>query len=120
MIAKIFKKIAKNVGFNLKTKIVFYEVLKDMSNPNVYFDTSQNGFLFSKRGYKKYQNSYSKILGLTDETLLELKYRILSIYKAIELNINTTYFNFPFQVFCNNSLNVLFKVKISLKIFFTL
>lgn len=53
-----------------------------MRNPNVYFDTSQNGFLFSKRGYKKYQNSYSKILGLTDETLLELKYRILSLYES--------------------------------------
>lgn len=79
---KLFKKIVKNVGFNKKTKIVFYEVWKDMRNPNVYFDTSQNGFLFSKRGYKKYQNSYSKILGSTDETLLELKYRILSLYES--------------------------------------
>lgn len=40
------------------------------------------GFYIQKKGYKKYQNAYSKLLGTTDETLLELKYRILSMYDS--------------------------------------
>ena len=79
---KLFKKIAKKIGINPNTKIVFYEVWKNMNNPNVFFNTSKDGLLYSKNGIKKYQNSYSKILGTTDETLLELKYRILSLYES--------------------------------------
>ena len=79
---KLFKKIAKKTGFNPNTKIVFYEVWADMKNPNVFFDTSKDGFLYGKDNYKQYQSPYSKLLGTNDFTLLDWKYEILSMYES--------------------------------------
>lgn len=79
---KLFPQIAKKIGYNPDTKIVFYEVWADMKNPNVFFDTSKNGFLYGKDCYKQYQPANSKLLGTNDYTLLDWKYKILSMYES--------------------------------------
>jgi LmbE family N-acetylglucosaminyl deacetylase len=80
---KLFKRIAKKIGFSDKTKIVFYEVWEDMNHPNVFIDASGMGKIYAKDGSgKKYQKPYSKLLGTTDESLLELKYRITNMYES--------------------------------------
>lgn len=79
---KLFKKIAKKIGYNPNTKIVFYEVWADMKNPNVFFDTSKDGYLYGKDCAKQYQYANSKLLGSNDYTLLDWKYEILSMYES--------------------------------------
>ena len=79
---KLFPKIAKKNGYNPDTKIVFYEVWADMKNPNVFFDTSKDGYLYGKDCAKQYQNANSKLLGTNDYTLLDWKYEILSMYES--------------------------------------
>ena len=79
---KLFKKIIEKLGYNPNTKIVFYEVWADMENPNVFFDTSKDGFLYGKTSYKPYQTANSKLLGTNDYSLLDWKYEILSMYPS--------------------------------------
>lgn len=79
---KLFKKIAKKIGYNPNTKIVFYEVWADMKNPNVFFDTSKDGYLYGKDCAKQYQYANSKLLGTNENSLLDWKYEILSMYES--------------------------------------
>lgn len=79
---KLFPQIVKRIGYNTNTKIVYYEVWADMKEPNVFFDTSQDGFLFGNDCSKKYQFSNSKLLGTNNYSLIEWKYEILSMYKS--------------------------------------
>lgn len=109
---KLFKRIAKKVGINPNTKIVFYEVWKDMKSPNVFFDTSTDGFLYSKHGFKKQQKPYSKLLGTTDETLLELKCRILNMYKS-QWYYNSAYSVQTMRTKCiNNGKNPIWRFRV--------
>ena len=79
---KLFPKIANKIGYNPNTKIVFYEVWADMKDPNVFFDTSKDGFLYGKDCSKQYQSANSKLLGTNDYSLLDWKYEILSMYES--------------------------------------
>ncbi len=109
---KLFKRIARKVGINADTKIVFYEVWADVKNPNVFFDTSKDGFLYSKKGFKKYQNANSKLLGLGNETLLNLKYKILSMYDS-QWRYNSMFSVHTTRTKClNNGKNPIWKFRV--------
>lgn len=108
---KLFKRIAKKVGINPDSKIVFYEVWSDMKNPNVFFDTSSDGRLYSKYGFKEFQPANSKLFGTTKESLLAWKYKILSIYES-QWQDSTMFAIQTMRTKCLNNKNPIWRFKV--------
>lgn len=79
---KLFKKIINKVGYNQNTKIVFYEVWSDIQNPNVYFDTRNLGKLYFNEIEDNSQDWNGKIQLDNTQSLLNLKYEVLKMYKS--------------------------------------
>lgn len=79
---KLFKLISKKVGLNPKTKIVYYEVWSEIKNPNVYFDMSKEGRLYSKFGTINTNGWNSKLQLQQGKSLLDLKYEVLKMYES--------------------------------------
>ncbi len=108
---KLFKRIIKKVGVNPKCKIVFYEVWEDMKKPNVFFDSSGEGFLFSKYGHKKYQPHNSKLFGTSNLSLLELKYKLLAMYDS-QWKYNTLFCTTTIKKCLENGKNPIWRFKV--------
>ena len=78
----LFKLIAKKIGINRSTKIVYYEVWADLKNPNIYFDMQKDGYLFTKYGSAGTNEWNSKLTLPSGKSLLELNYEVLKMYES--------------------------------------
>lgn len=82
---KLFKKILKKNGINENCKIVFYEVWRNMKNPNTEFDMKGPGNIHAK-GTTCYCNlpqpANSLLPEIKTESLYNLKCEMIKMYKS--------------------------------------
>lgn len=107
---KLFKKIIKRNGLKENTKIVFYEVWSEMKNPNMFFDTTNQGCLFAKNEFPKFQKSNSKLQ--IENPLINLKYKVLDLYKSQWEN-SSPFIVYIMRAKCLNNQKIIWSYKVT-------